>query len=354
MKTPGKPGRAPLRLRWKPVRERNPIAVAFVAILLIIGLLAAAANADDLPVIGGGTGYTAYFSEAAGLKSGQEVRVAGVKVGKVTGVRLDGPKVRVSFRVRKTWIGDRTTATIMIKTLLGGKFLALDPLGRTEQDPGTPIPLSRTVAPYDVMQAFNDLGGTLGRLDTGKIAESLTVLSRTFTNTPPSVGKALDGLSALSTSISSRDAQLADLLAGTKRLSSTLVSQNSQFESLLKDGNLLLAELTRRRQAIHALLTGAAELGEQLRHLVDDNDTDLHSALTHLDKVTDVLTRNQSDLDRALSLTGTYIRLFNNAAGNGRWVDGYLCGAVPPDYVTGSGSAYTPPSTCLPPRAGGR
>jgi phospholipid/cholesterol/gamma-HCH transport system substrate-binding protein len=260
----------------------------------------------------------------------------------------------VTFRVKDTWVGNSTRAMIMIKTLLGGKFLAVDPLGSARQNPGTPIPLSRTVAPYDVMQAFDDLGNTLGRLDTAKIADSLHVIARTFTNTPPDVGKALDGLSALSTTISSRDAQLARLLAGTRKLSSTLVSQNSQFEALLKDGNLLLAELRKRRAAIHALLTGAAELGEQLRHLVDDNDADLHSALTHLDKVTDVLTRNQGNLDRALSLTGTYIRLFNNAAGNGRWVDGYLCGAVPPDYVTGSGSAYTPPDTCLPPRAGGK
>jgi phospholipid/cholesterol/gamma-HCH transport system substrate-binding protein len=277
-----------------------------------------------------------------------------VKVGEVTGVRLAGPKVAVEFRVRETWIGDRSTATIMIKTLLGGKFLALDPLGARRQEPESPIPLTRTVAPYDVMRAFDDLGTTIGRVDTGKVAQSLTVLSQTFKDTPAGVGKALDGLSALSTTISSRDAQLAQLLDGTKRLSGTLVSQNAQFTSLLRDGNLLLAELTRRRQAIHALLTGAADLGEQLRHLVDDNNAELHSALTYLDKVTDVLTRNQGNLDKVLSLTGTYVRLFNNAAGNGRWIDGYLCGAVPPDYVSGSGSAYTPPSTCLPPREGGR
>lgn len=336
----------------KPLRERNPIPVALagLVLLLVLGLLAY--RVDDLPVIGGGTTYTAQFSEAAGLKPGQEVRVAGVKVGKVTGVSLDRDRVRVTFRVKDTWVGDASTAAIMIKTLLGSKYLALDPLGSARQNPRRPIGLDRTIAPYDVTAAFDDLGGTLDRLDTARLAESLQTISSTFQKTPPSVRTALDGLSALSKTISSRDAELARLLAGTKQLSGTLADQNAQFEALLKDGNLLLGELSRRRAAIHALLTGTRDLAVELSGLVQDNKGQLAPTLASLDRVTDVLSRNSKSLDRALALAGPYTRLAGNSLGNGRWTDGYLCGTVPRGYL--EGGKWTPPPTgCIPTRRGG-
>ncbi|MFB4317882.1 MCE family protein [Actinomadura sp. 21ATH] len=333
----------------KPIKERNPIGVAVVglAIILVLGLLAY--RADDLPVIGGGTKYTADFREAAGLRPDDEVRVAGVKVGEVTDVELDGAKVKVTFRVRDTWIGSASTAGIMIKTLLGAKYLAIDPLGPTAQDPGRRIPLSRTVSPYDVTQAFQDLSGTIDRLDTVQLAQSLDTIADTFQNTAPSVRKALDGLSALSRTISTRDAQLARLLANAKQVTGVLAEQSAEFEALLRDGNLLLAELRRRREAIHGLLVGSQALARQLSGLVADNERQLQPTLQALDRITGVLQRNQDNLNRALAVAGPYNRLLGNALGNGRWMDGYLCGVVPKEYQ----APNTPPKNgCMPPRPG--
>ncbi|GAA3927033.1 MCE family protein [Actinomadura viridis] len=337
-------------LRGKPIKERNPIGVAVIglAVILVLGMLAY--RADDLPVIGGGTTYTADFSEAAGLKPDDEVRVAGVKVGKVTGVELDGAKVKVTFRVKDTWIGNASTAGIMIKTLLGAKYLAVDPLGPSAQDPGRRIPMSRTVSPYDVTQAFQDLSGTIDRLDTVKVAQSLETIADTFSNTPPSVRKALDGLSALSQTISTRDAQLARLLTNAKQVTGVLAEQSGEFERLLRDGNLLLAELRRRREAIHGLLVGSQALARQLSGLVADNRAQLAPTLQALDRITDVLQRNQDNLNRALAVAGPYNRLLGNALGNGRWMDGYLCGVVPKEYL----APNTPPKTgCMPPKQNG-
>src|SRR6201999_300975 len=100
------------------------------------------------------TGYHADFTEAAGLRSGDDVRVAGVSVGKVSDISLEGTHVRVDFAVDTTWIGDSSTAAIKIKTLLGQKYLAIDPLGDKSLDPDTAIPLSRTSSTYDVTTAL--------------------------------------------------------------------------------------------------------------------------------------------------------------------------------------------------------
>ncbi|QFG23667.1 MCE family protein [Actinomadura sp. WMMB 499] len=335
----------------RPVRERNPIVVAVVSITLLTVAALLAYNAKELPVIGGGTRYTADFGEAAGLRAGNEVRVAGVKVGEVTAVRLDGAKVAVSFRVRDTWVGDASTVAIAIKTLLGDKYLAVDPLGARAQDPGDRIPLGRTTSPYDVTEAFEDLAGTVGRLDTARLAQSLDVLSGTFDDTAPEVREALSGLSALSKTIASRDAELSRLLANTRQVTGTMADQSGNIEALLRDGNLLLAEIRRRREAIHNLLVGTQELSRQISGLVADNQEQLDPTLRALGRVTDLLEQNQANLDRALKTAGPYTRLLGNSLGNGRWMDGYLCGLVPPEYLPEGREA--PDEGCVPPRKGG-
>ncbi|SEF57753.1 phospholipid/cholesterol/gamma-HCH transport system substrate-binding protein [Actinacidiphila yanglinensis] len=335
---------------FRPLRERNQVAVGVVGLMVLVLLSLVAYNADALPLIGGGTTYSADFTEAAGLKNGNEVRVAGVKVGKVTHVGLDGDQVKVTFRVRHTWIGNASTAAIGIKTLLGEKYLALDPLGDRTQDPGATIPKSRTTSPYDVTQAFNGLGQTFGAIDTDQLAASFQAISDTFKDTPASVRSAATGLSSLSRTISSRDAQLASLLSGSKQLTKTLSDQNGRFQQLISDGNLLLGEVEKRRTAIHSLLTGTESLGTQLNGLVSDNDKQLGPTLDALDRVTNLLLANQSSLDKVLALAGPYYQVIGNTLGNGRWFDSYLCGLVPANYLP---SGSLPSTGCMPPKATG-
>ncbi len=332
----------------KPISERNPIAVALAGLAVLAAISALVFFSSDLPVIGGGTTYTADFAEAAGLQAGNEVRVAGVKVGRVTGVSLDGNKVAVAFTVKNAWLGDRTTAAIKIKTLLGEKYLSLDPLGASTQDPGQPIPLPRTTSPYDVTQAFGGFGQQISQIDTSKLAQSLQTLSQAFSGTPRYVRKALTGLASLSSTVASRDAQVTNLLAGTKQLTGTLASEDARFQALLGDGNLLLTMLRQRQAAIHSLLLGTEALATQLSGLVSDDQAKLGPTLAALDQVTTVLQRNQANLAKALALAGPYYRLLGNAVGSGRWFDAYLCGLVPKSYLPpGTGPAHG----CKPPKA---
>jgi phospholipid/cholesterol/gamma-HCH transport system substrate-binding protein len=321
--------------------ERSPLPVAIIGVTVTALVTAAVFFADDLPF--GTTGYAAYFTEAAGLKPSDEVAVAGVKVGEVTAVTLAGDQVRVAFRTRDAWIGDRTTASIEIKTLLGQKYLELNPQGSGPQDPAQPIPRQRTASPYDVVAAFDDLAGTVSKIDSTQLAQSFQVLSDTFRNAPQEIRSTVDGLSSLSKSISSRDEQLRQLLAGTKKISQTLADRDDQFQKLIGDGALLLQEVQQRRQAVEALLTGSKALATQLVGLVQDNNAQLGPTLTQLDQVTAVLQRNQNNLDKGLALIGPYYRLLDNALGNGRWIDTYLCGLVP----------ATPGRDCTPPGSKG-
>ena len=331
----------------KPMSRRNPIAVAFAGLAILAGIGVLTFYSGDLPFIGGGTTYTAYFAEAGGLQAGNEVRIAGVVVGRVTGVSLDGDKVAVTFQEKGAWLGNDTTASIKIKTLLGDKYLALDPQGTAQLSPSQPIPLSRTTSPYDVQQAFSDLGQQLGQINTVQLGQSLQVLAAAFASTPPYVRSALRGLASLSSSVASEQSQVASLLAGTRTVTGTLASEDAKFQALLKDGNLLLAELQQRQAAINSMLVTTQALSVQLSGLVADNQAKLGPALRALDQVTSVLEQNQANLAQALALAGPYYRLLGNLVGNGRWFDTYVCGLIPSSYLPANDR---PASGCQPPK----
>lgn len=314
----------------KSFQKRNPVPIALVGIVVIVLGFAVALNSESLPVIGGGTTYTAEFTEAAGLTTDNEVRLAGVKVGSVSDIELDQDKVRVSFRVKDAWLGDRTSAAIKIKTVLGQKYLALDPQGQHTLNPDATIPRERTTAPYDVVEAFRGLTNTVENTDTQQLASSFDAISQTFANTPEDVRGALSGLSQLSDTIASRDNQLSQLLANTKQVSQTLVDRDDEVSKLLADGNQLLDEVAKRKQAISALLDGSRELATQLQGLVDDNNGQLGPVLAQLDQLTGMLQRNQDALGEGIKNFAPFLRQFNNTIGNGRWFDNYICGLILP------------------------
>lgn len=310
----------------------DPVKVALAGLGILALSMTAAFNADALPVIGGGTVYSAEFSEAGGLRKDNDVRIAGVKVGKVSAIDLEGDRVLISFRVKNAWLGDATGASIQIKNVLGQKYLALDPQGEHVLDPGKPIPLQRTTAPYDLLEAFRDLSKTVDDIDVAQLARSFDTLSATFAETPSDVRAALEGLSKLSGTIATRDRQLKTLVSNTRQISQTLVDRDAEVQRLLRDGDDLLRTISARQQAIKDLLDGSRRLADALDGIVADNDGQLGPVLEQLDRLTSMLQRNQDSLSRGIAAFAPAIRVLTNVAGNGRWIDGYLCGLILPSF----------------------
>ncbi|MGW6643012.1 MCE family protein [Streptomyces iakyrus] len=317
-----------IRLRrphLRPFRERNPIVIGAVGLTVLALLTVAAFNADRLPVIGDGETYSAAFAEAGGLKPGDEVRIAGVKAGKVEEVDLDGDHVKVTFKIKgEPAFGTGTGASIRVKTILGAKYLALHPKGRGRLEPGSEIPLERTVPAYDVVQAFSDLTTTTEKVDTDRLAKALDTISTTFEDSPQEVRESIKGLSKISRTVASRDKALKELLDHANGVTGVLADRSGDLTALVEDGDKLFKEISKRRAAIHKLLKTSAALGIQLSGLVQDNEKEIGPALKGLNTVVKMLERNQSSLDRSIELLAPYVRVFTNTLGNGRWFDSYV------------------------------
>lgn len=320
-----------------PFRERNPVPIGVISIVALVLLLLVAFNASKLPLIGSGDTYHADFSEAGGLKAGDEVRIAGVRVGKVKKVELKGDHVQATFQVEsKAHFGNQTGAEIRIKTLLGQMFVALIPKGPGQMDKGGTIPASRTKSAFDVVDAFQGLASRTESINTQQLGQAFNTLAAATKDTPAAFQGTLRGLSRLSQTVASRNEQIGLLLRNLDTVSGNLSVHEDDIVTLMRNGDILLRALVARRQSVHRLLVSTSQLSEQLTALVRQSRADIGPALSHLQNVVNLLLKNQSNLDESLRLMAPFYHVFANTLGSGPWFDTYIAN-LPPVPAIGNG-----------------
>jgi phospholipid/cholesterol/gamma-HCH transport system substrate-binding protein len=148
-------------------RERDPLRIGVLGLATTSLLVYLAFNVSTFE---SGTKYKAAFTEASGLKPNEDVRIAGVKVGKVVGVGLEGDHVKVAFTVKNgVRFGTRSRVRIKIGTILGAHYLEIQPSGGGQQRPRSEIPTSRTTPSYEVVPALQDLSSRLQQVDVPQL-----------------------------------------------------------------------------------------------------------------------------------------------------------------------------------------
>jgi phospholipid/cholesterol/gamma-HCH transport system substrate-binding protein len=320
------------RRNIKPLADRNRITVGVVGILIVVALVVAVFSYDKIPFINGKSSYTAYFTEAGGIKSGSDVRVSGLSVGRVSSVKLDGTKVKVSFTVDDdVALGDRTEASIKTETVLGTKMLEITPRGDGKLSGA--IPVERTRSPYDLPTALGDLTSTISALDTTKLSSALTTLADTFKDTPPDLKVALEGVAQFSSTLDDRDAKLRNLLGNANKVTAVLAKRSDQIAGLIVNANALLAELLTQRNSVDALMINLGAAARQISAVVNDNRTQLKPALDKLNGVLSILDNRKQELQRTLYLLPKYAMSFGEVLGSGPFFKASLVNLAPGQFV---------------------
>ncbi len=294
-----------------------------IAILVLALAMAASFNLQKFPGFRG-TDYHAALTDASGLHEGDIVQVAGIRVGRVNGLRIVGKKVVVDFDVHGAELGPRTQASVQVLNLLGQKYLRLKPRGPGELQAGATIPLSRTSAGYDIVGTLDELTNTTQKIDTHQLAHALDTLATTLHSASPEVRGSFTGLSRLSKTVASRDDEISALLARAQRVSKLLDARKGDLVGLMKKGDLVFRELIRRRDAIHSLLVNSRTLAEQLRGLAKDNQKQIGPALAELHTATVFLNKRRVELRNTIRNYGPYASILINIIGTGPWFDAYV------------------------------
>jgi virulence factor Mce-like protein len=309
----------PTPKRRRPLESYNKSAIGFTAIAVVCVLLGALLTVKMADV--GYRHYTARFLQAAALRPGNPITIAGIPVGEVTSMALVGDHVEAGLKVRKgVALGQDSRATIKITTILGSRYLALQPHGAGSL-PDNTFDLRHTDVPYDLQEALADVTTTYEQVDSDKFAQTLGILGKQLAGLPAVLPQALENTRTLSTIIADRRDQLGSLLETTDLVSSTLRRQQSNIGSLVSQGNDLIGEFVARRDSFHALMGALTNLVQTLSGIVIDDRPELEKLLQNMRELSDMLAQHDDLLRSTLQAGPVALRGLANATGTGNAVD---------------------------------
>lgn len=316
-------------------RELNLMIIAGIAaVVLIIGGLVALNFASFTQ-----TSYSAYLQSAVGLEPGNVVTIAGVRVGSVSALHLDGNMAKVDFSLTGSHhLGEDTALDVKVLNPVGVEYLELVPAG-----PGTlkgPIPVSRTTVPGTLVSDLNQLTGQTQQTNIPQLVQALKVLTQTVAaNSPTQTKAALDGVAQLSAVIAGRQQELETLVAQANQLTGVLNTHSAQLVDLLGQSANLLAVLNQRKAALDNLLATTSQLTDQIDHLISGDQSILQPLLANLDAVSGYLAKDSKNVSAAIPLLAAFSRYSANVAGSGPFADFVAPTLVVPDNLIAECSA---------------
>lgn len=332
-------------------RERSPWLVGVVSMLLITLGMGFAFSIDRFQVLRGVYTLSADLSDAAGIQPGNEVRVAGIRVGQVKGVRLTPEAARIEMEIASDIdLPIETRLEVKLKTLLGQKFIDLQmPTGSDSSDQGGQmlrggdvIPLSLTEVPFDIYQAATEGTDVLAEIDKDSLRELLNVLAGTFEGSSDELRRALVGLDRVGTILGNKSPKISRLLGNLQKVSGTLDSAGGDLGGILDRSAEVLGTLAERRVAISSLLAAADDLGQNLGTLVQVARGSLQLGVTDLDSLLAVAESELDSIEQALLELGASQALFAAPGGFGRFLEGSACAVTTADTCVPDGSPTDP------------
>ncbi len=305
--------------RKTPLEEYSKTLLGLIA-LFVVGVLVAALLLVKA-FTPGYREYTAQFAQAAALQPGNPVTVAGIEVGTVSGLKLAGDRVEVAMRVKNNVpLGKDSRATIKITTILGSRYLALQPGGGGDL-PNNTIDLNHTEVPYDLQAALADVADTYEQVNTDQFAESLGILGKQLESLPPVVPQAMQNIQTLSNIIADRRDQLGDLLETTEKVSNTLHNQQANIGIMVRQGRQFVGDFVARQATFHAMMASLTELVGTLNSITVNDRPQLEQLLRDLRKLSDMLGQHDDMLRSILQAGPVTLRQLANATGTGNSVD---------------------------------
>lgn len=333
----------------KSFRDRNPYLVGIVSVLLIGAATGFAFMVGLLNLLEKAYPMEGVFSDASGLRNGDDVKLAGVKVGRVTDIEVDRPSgnVRVSWVIDEgIEIGDEAGAEIALASLLGAKHIRInDPTAGDTLMEDLPkeqrvVPLERTKVPFDLFELTRIATEGIEELETEKLNDFLVDLADITDGKAATVDDLLTGIREVGAAINDRDQEFDALLDQADRLSATLADKDDEIISLLDTSRQILDLIVERRNDLAIVLGESADAVQELDRVISDNKAQVDGVLDSLHPTLDVVSAQQDDIDRALAWLGPGLLQQSKGGAQGPWQDIFVR-AVGPDVLGILNDVYT-------------
>ncbi len=322
-------------------RDRNPYAVGLVSMLIIGAITGMAFMVGLLHLLEDTYTMHGAFTDAAGLKGGDDVKLAGVKVGRVTKITAD----RAEGLVQVDWvinsgvdIREDAGADIALETLLGSKYIRIkDATAGDELMADLPtdernIPVDRTTTPVDVFDLTRDATLRIQATDNERLNQLVTQLADITEGKRGTVTDLISSVDQLATAVNEREVQLDALLDSADELAANLAEKDQTLVQLIDSSRTILDFLVQRRDELAAALGAGSDAVRSLSILIDTNAAELDAILDDLHPTLATVDANLPDLNRALAYAGPAFYGQSLAGTHGPWQDIYVA-ALGPDVI---------------------
>ncbi len=236
----------------RPERGRNLIVAGVLALLLVVGLVIAGVTYVMPP---GQRTLSAQLINTGGLKSGDQVRIAGIRKGKVSAVDLTGTFITVKFRLDDAIpVRSNATANVRLVTPIGGRVLDLNP-GSGSQKLSGPIPLVQTSSTYDISDTLETTTPIFRDVKAVDLRKTADLLQKAFSDGNTNLPDALRNTSSL-----------VDLLERQYGQLDSAVSLSDEYVKALADRKQVLVDFLRQLSFL------ASTLGPDIQNVRDGFD----------------------------------------------------------------------------------
>ncbi|WP_194830107.1 MlaD family protein [Nocardia sp. XZ_19_231] len=241
------------------------------AVLLMGLILVGVLRVIERPIDGETDTYTALFTDANGLRAGDDVRLYGVQVGKVRAVELDGALARVTFIVsRDRPVFTNTVIAIRYQNLTGFRYLDVEqpeqPAGR--RDPASVFGTAETVPDFDITRLFKGLQPVLAELSPDDLNQFATSILAVVQGDGTGVGQALGAIDKLSRYASDRQAVLSTLVANLAQVADHLGGKSGNAMTLLTNLTNLFITITEKLPGLVDFANGIPGVLQPLRSML--------------------------------------------------------------------------------------
>lgn len=316
------------------------ITFAVVTVLATSALALTISNAGA----SGDSDYKAVFSEAQMLNPGDDVRIAGVRVGQVNDVSIyDRNRALVSFSVDRDNLPEGTQLYIRYRNLTGLRYLALD------KGAGDP---SKTLAPghtfgalpgeddthpavnlTELFNGFKPLFRQLQPEDMNKLAD---LIIQVFQGESGSISSLVANTADLTNALADKDKVIGDLITNLTTVLDTVNAHDTQFTQLLTTTEKLVTGLAAQRGSVGSAITSVSRLTSVTGDILSKTRPAIQGDIAGLKAVSDQITARDKDVSAILTNLPVKLEKIGRAATFGSWFQFYLCGV---DVVAGNGKS---------------
>ncbi|WP_127784004.1 MCE family protein [Rhodococcus sp. X156] len=336
---------------------------AFILItLLATGLLAATISNSGS---GGGPAVKAVFTDVTGLNVGDDVRISGVKVGRVSKIKIKDKRlaeVNMDLEKNRTIPAD-ATATLRYRNIVGQRYIAVgqgDSASSGSMADGGVIPVEQTEPAVDLTVLFGGFKPLFQALEPAQVNQLSYEIIQVLQGEGGTVNSLVANTATLTNSIADKDRVIGELIGNLNTVLDTVNQRSDKVSSLVVSLQQLVSGLSQDREAITSSISSLSQLADATTALLRPARSPLQSSIAALGDVSANLNRNEARVNTFLVNLPTKLDGVNRTASYGSWFNQYLCsadisfglgGSVPPLALpTGIASTQLPIYTNTAPR----